>query len=162
MNTRDLVAEVVGLLDPPDGMVVEIADDMPTLSTNKAALQTVLANLIGNAVKHHDRDNGRITVSAQRRNGRADFSITDDGPGIPVRACNRIFDMFQTLDAGNQKPGSGIGLAIVKRLVERHDGTVEAMPASATSERGTTFRFTWATLRTEPGAEPAGPGAPAR
>ena len=162
VNTRDLVVEAVGLLDPPDGMVVEIADDMPMLSTNKAALQTVFANLIGNAVKHHDRDHGRITVSARWRNGAAEFSITDDGPGIPVRARNRIFDMFQTLDAGSQKPGSGIGLAIVKRLVERHDGIVEAMAASETSERGTTFRFTWTTPRAERGAEPADRGHEAR
>ena len=86
-------------------------------------------------------------VSAGWRSGVAEFSVTDDGPGIPARARNRIFDMFQTLDAGNQKPGSGIGLAIVKRLVETHDGIIEAMPASDASERGTTFRFTWSTPR---------------
>ena len=143
-DTRELVIETVGLVDPPEGFVVEIDGSLPVLTTSRVALQTVFANLIGNALKHHDRDHGRIVVSADQDGGMTEFAVADDGPGIPSHARDRVFDIFQTLDANATKPGSGIGLAIVKRLVETHGGTVGAeRPSDA--DRGTIFRFTWAT-----------------
>ena len=147
-DTRALVSETVGLVDPPTGFVVEIDDGLPVLTTSRAALQTVFANLIGNALKHHDRDQGRIVVAAGSNGGMIEFAVADDGPGIPPHARDRIFDIFQTLDAKAANPGSGIGLAIVKRLVESHGGTIDAEPPPD-SDRGTIFRFTWTTSTRE-------------
>ena len=142
-HTGALVTETAGLVDPPEGFVINVDNDMPLLTTSRVALQTVFANLIGNALKHHDRDHGRIRVSAGEQGSLTEFTIMDDGPGIPEHARDRIFDIFQTLDAKVVKPGSGIGLAIVKRLVETHGGTIDAEPPPE-SDRGAIFRFTWA------------------
>ncbi len=143
VDTKELLIEVVGLLDPPSGFMVQIGDNMPVILTTKAAIQTVFLNLIGNALKHHDREQGEIRVKGRHvLDGIVEFTVSDDGPGIPDYARERIFDIFQTLDQGDGKSVSGIGLAIVKRLVESHSGSVTVTPTENGS-RGAIFRFTW-------------------
>ncbi len=140
VQTGPLVRSVVEILTPPAGFVVHVADNMPRLTTYKTPLELVFRNLIDNAIKHHDRADGRIEVSASVQGRLVEFTIRDDGPGIPAEYHERIFRMFQTLKPRDEVEGSGIGLAVVKKVVERQGGQVAV---ESHSGRGTVFRFTW-------------------
>jgi signal transduction histidine kinase len=141
VNIADLVHEIQVMLAPPVGFVVDYESGVQVLRTERITLQMVLENLIGNALKHHDRATGRVVVSMRMVDGLAEFRVTDDGPGIPPQFHARIFQMFQTLQSRDTLEASGLGLAIVKRHVETHEGKiwVESDPA----QRGSCFAFTW-------------------
>jgi PAS domain S-box-containing protein len=136
-----LVREIALMLSPPPGFVVTCVGPMPPIRTHRAPIRVVLENLIGNGLKHHDRTDGRITVSMHPVNGVMEFRITDDGPGIEPRFHDRIFVIFQTLESRDDVEASGIGLAIVKRQVEGHGGRIRV--ESSPPARGTAFVFTW-------------------
>jgi signal transduction histidine kinase len=103
-------------------------------------LQQVFQNLLSNAVKHHDRAEGRIHVGVQASAGWYEFSVADDGPGIAPKYHDKVWMIFQTLEARDKVENTGVGLALVKKIVEGQGGTV-----GVTSEEGggATFRFTW-------------------
>ena len=137
--TKALVQDTIDLVAPPTGFVFTLDGRFPTVHASRAPLEVVFRNLIGNAIKHHHKPSGHITVSARSRGGWAEFAITDDGPGIEPAFRERVFGLFQTLRPRDEVEGSGMGLAIVRKTVEAQGGTVmiESDP------RGTTFRFTW-------------------
>tara|TARA_R110000868_G_scaffold29080_1_gene108307 strand:- start:913 stop:3069 length:2157 start_codon:yes stop_codon:yes gene_type:complete len=150
VETGPLVSEVVEMLGDPDTVHVAIPENMPRMRTSATALQQVFRNLIGNAVKHHDGDEARIRIDCRDLGATVEFSVIDDGPGIPERYHDRIFQMFQTLKRRDELEGSGLGLAMVRKLVQTHGGEIEVV--SREGERGSVFRFTWATCET-PAAE---------
>lgn len=141
VDIRRVVSDIADYISPPPGFSLECRGDMPELATHRAALEQVLRNLISNAVKHHDRPDGRVAVSCHDCGDSLEFSVTDDGPGIPPEYHESIFKMFQTLKSRDQVEGSGMGLAIVKKAVERHGGTIRV--ESDPTRRGTAFVFTW-------------------
>lgn len=138
-----LVADTIELLDPPEGMRVEAVGEMPTLTTYQAPLQQALFNLIGNAIKHHPGPTGAVTVSCEARGDHYRFSVEDDGAGIPAEYAERVFEMFQTLKPRDELEGSGMGLAIVNRIVQWQGGRIWFEPAGGGT--GTAFRFEWLT-----------------
>jgi signal transduction histidine kinase len=135
---------VVELLSPPAEFTIHIQEPMPVLHTARTPLEVVFRNLIGNAVKHHHRTDGRIEIQARAlaEEGMTEFSVSDDGPGIAPEFHERIFQMFQTLRPRDEVEGSGMGLAIVKKHVENRGGRIEV---DSEPGQGTTFRFTWRT-----------------
>jgi PAS domain S-box-containing protein len=136
-----VVQEIVSVLSPPSGFTIGCEGEMPPLHTHRASILVVLQNLIGNAIGHHDRTEGHVTVSMRLDNGVAEFRVGDDGPGIAPRFHERIFVIFQTLASRDDVESSGIGLAIVKKRVEGHGGRIRV--ESEPPIRGTTFIFTW-------------------
>jgi signal transduction histidine kinase len=140
IDTGALVNEVVALIRVPSQFTVSVAPDMPKLHTPQAPLQHVLLNLIDNAIKHHDRHDGRVEVSARVDGAMVEFTVADDGPGIAPQFHERIFGMFQTLKPRDQVEGAGIGLAIVKKTVENQGGTISV---ESEVDSGAQFRFTW-------------------
>ncbi|MGF1479621.1 MAG: PAS domain S-box protein [Cyanophyceae cyanobacterium] len=134
-----LLNDVIDSLSPPQEFTILI-EEMPTLKTRRLPLQQVFANLISNAVKHHDRSTGTIRISGQEQGSLYEFAVSDDGPGIAPEYQEKVFAIFQTLEARDKTENTGIGLSIVKKIVENQGGTVQL-----TSElgKGTTFRFTW-------------------
>jgi PAS domain S-box-containing protein len=141
IDVAEMVSEIVALLAPPPGFVVSCEGPMPAIRTHRVPLRAVLENLIANGVKHHDRAEGRISVSMRLEDGVAEFRVNDDGPGIAPRFHERIFVIFQTLASRDDVESSGIGLAIVKKRIENHGGRIWV--ESAPPIRGTTFAFTW-------------------
>jgi PAS domain S-box-containing protein len=135
-----LVQDIAGVLSPPPGFAVIVEPPVPVLHTPRASLELVLRNLIGNAIKHHHRTYGEICVRAVERGEMVEISVQDDGPGIAPAYHARIFEMFQTLQSRDKTEGSGMGLAIVKKLVEGNGGTIAV---ESQVGKGTTFRFTW-------------------
>lgn len=136
----DLLTEVIDSLAPPDSFTVNVAPNMPTLMTKRMPLRQVFANLIGNGVKHHERDDGQMQISVQDQGDWVEFAVADDGPGIDPQYHQKIFAIFQTLQARDTKENTGVGLAIVKKIVETEGGSIRVESAEGA---GATFYFTW-------------------
>ncbi|WP_245337758.1 sensor histidine kinase [Methylobacterium radiotolerans] len=142
VDTRALVGELAVLVSPPEGFTISADASLPTIHAPRAPLTQALQNLIGNAIKHHDRPaQGHIRVEAKPSGGAVEFVVTDDGPGIPEQFRERVFGMFQTLKPRDEVEGSGMGLAIVRKLVDRQGGKVWL--ADGSDGRGLTVHFTW-------------------
>ena len=128
VDTEALARDVGFMLAPPQGFVLDIHGPLPRLYAERVPLETVLRNLIGNAIKHHDRPQaGWVRISAEDKGDWVEFSVTDNGPGIDPQHHERIFQVFQTLRPRDQVEGSGIGLAVVKKTVENQGGRVEVI-----------------------------------
>jgi PAS domain S-box-containing protein len=140
VDVRKLVDEVIDLLAPPSSVTLDVADDLPTIESERLPLQQVFQNLIGNAIKYTLRPDARIAISARDAGERWEFAVQDNGPGIAPEYHSKIFGLFQTLEARDKVEATGIGLSIVQKTVDSRGGAihVESEPGS-----GTTFRFTW-------------------
>ncbi|MGB3200041.1 MAG: PAS domain S-box protein [Nodosilinea sp.] len=147
VNLNDLLTDVVDSLDPPQSFLVDFPTDLPTLYSHKTALGQVFANLINNAIKHHHRDRGTVQVSWRDRGNWLEFAVTDDGPGIDPQYHQKVFTIFQTLKARDDFESTGVGLAVVKKIVETEKGRVWIISAVG---RGTTVCFTWPFTKTLP------------
>lgn len=135
-----LLADIIELSAAPEGARIEIGEGMPTLRTERVPLQQVLMNLIGNALKHAKRSDPQVRIGVQDAGDRVEFSITDNGPGIAPEYHERIWGIFQTLEPRDTVEGTGIGLAVVKKIVESKRGHVGL---DSREGAGATFRFTW-------------------
>ena len=141
VHLGEMLAELVGFLDRPDGLEIEIAPDMPTLVARRLRLEQVFQNLISNAIKyHHQPEQGHVWIRAVERDHEIELSIADDGPGIEPKYHARIFQMFQTLRPRDEVESTGLGLSLVTKLVEEEGGTVWV---DSDRGRGATFSFTW-------------------
>lgn len=121
-------------------MVFDVQPDLPRVQSEKVPLQQVFQNLIGNAVKHAHSTAPTIYVSAHDDGDFIEFIVTDNGRGIAPEFHDRIWGIFQTLDARDKVEGTGIGLALVKKVVESRDGRVWVESADGA---GASFHFTW-------------------
>lgn len=140
VDLNQLIPEVVDMVSPPAGFYVNIDSNMPELYTERVQLHQVFLNLISNAIKYHDRNEGRIDITFRESDSFYTFSVADDGPGIEPEYHERIFVIFQTLKERDAVESTGVGLAIVKKIVERHGGNIWV---ASTPGQGATFSFTW-------------------
>ncbi len=142
IDTGALVDAITADLELPQGFQVRRAETMPRITGPRTPLETVLRNLIANAAKHHDRDRGLVTVTGAVDGAWVRFRVTDDGPGIDPQYREHVFKLFTTLKPRDTVEGSGMGLAIVKRIVKRFGGAIR-LTAPEDGARGTVAAFTW-------------------
>ena len=140
IQPSELIAEAIEMLSPPQTFQLSVDENIPALNTQKLLLQQVFSNLIGNAIKYHDRTDGKVWVKAKDQGEAIAFSVIDDGPGIAEEHYDCIFGVFQTLASRDSVESTGIGLSIVKKLVEQQGGTISVQ---STLGEGSTFTFTW-------------------
>ena len=119
------------MFDGPDVMVL----------LESTAFRQILANLFVNAQRHHDRPKGMISVRARTDPGSLTVEVEDDGPGIPLKYQQKVFELFQTLRPRDDLEGSGLGLAIIRKLIDRQEGEITLI-SNPDERRGTLFRIT--------------------
>ncbi|MFG0317840.1 MAG: ATP-binding protein [Planctomycetota bacterium JB042] len=141
LDVTAVATEMVQLLGVPDGFRVEVVGEPTPVCSARLPLEQIVSNLVGNSIKHHDRDSGSVRVSVAREGGWVRIDVEDDGPGIPEEHHARVFEMFKTLKRRDDVEGSGIGLSLVQRLVNRYGGRVSIY--SKDGERGTRVGVTW-------------------
>jgi PAS domain S-box-containing protein len=135
----DEALEEVGIGHGRPGVEV-VVGDLPVLRADAALLRQVFVNLLGNAVKFsRERDPAVIEVGCRRADGKQVWYVRDNGIGFDMRHAPKVFDVFQRLESAEVYEGTGIGLAIVDRIVRRHGGRIWVDSAP---DRGTTFCFT--------------------
>ncbi|ADE13053.1 sensor histidine kinase [Sideroxydans lithotrophicus] len=134
-----LVPEVIDLLAPPANIAVTIEDPLPTVMAEPTRIQQLFQNLLSNAIKYMDKPEGRIRINCCAEGKQWKFSVSDNGPGIKQQHFEKIFQLFQTLAPRDRVESSGVGLALVKKIVEMYGGTIWV--ESVVGE-GSTFFFT--------------------
>jgi PAS domain S-box-containing protein len=137
---RKLLTDVVDLVSPQPPQAIVIGPDMPVLLSERIALQQVFLNLITNSLKHAGRPDARVEVTVRDAGERWEFRVADNGPGIAPEFHERVWGIFQTLQARDKVESTGIGLAIVKKVVEARGGRAWV---ESTEGEGATFCFTW-------------------
>jgi light-regulated signal transduction histidine kinase (bacteriophytochrome) len=120
--------------------VVEVTHDpLPTAMADELQMVQLFQNLIGNAIKFRNKENPQVHVSARQEGNEWVFSVRDNGIGIDPQFHDRIFVLFQRLHGREEYPGTGIGLTVSKKIVERHGGRIWL---ESEQGKGTTFYFT--------------------
>ncbi len=135
-----LVAEISEMLDVPEGFEIIADPSLEGIMIPRMPLQQVFHNLVSNSIKHHDRKQGTVRIAVYREGAEFHFTVGDDGPGIPPEYHERVFEMFQTLRPRDEVEGSGMGLALVRKIINRAGGVVTLKSGAG---RGAIFSFTW-------------------
>jgi len=123
-----------------DNLALVTNMDLPVLNIDETQIVRVFQNLIENAIKYKKKTElPKIHISCKKKNNMYEFSVADNGLGIEMQYHDRIFIIFQRLHTKNEYPGTGIGLSVSKRIIERHGGTIWF---ESKKGEGTTFYFT--------------------
>ncbi len=139
INVEALVTETISKIDPPEHIDIVIKDQLPLVVSERLRLMQVFQHLIGNGVKYMDKPKGRIEVGCSDEGAYWQFYVSDNGPGIGEKYHKKIFRMFQTLTPRDELESTGIGLAVVKKIVELFGGKVWL---ESVEGKGTKFVFT--------------------
>ena len=134
-----LLRDVAELVVPPE-FTLRVSPDMPVLVTDRLGLGQVFTNLLSNAVKYHQRGAGHLEVTCRDTGSSYEFRVQDDGPGIAPEYHQKIFLLFQTLRDRHTAESTGIGLSIVQKIIDEHQGTIRV---ESTPSQGAGFIFTW-------------------
>lgn len=150
INGKELIKEIIVLLNPPTHFTINTGETLSSAQIVKFPAQQILYNLMDNAIKHHQGGNGVINLHFEESETEYIFEVSDNGPGIDARYHHKIFEMFQTLQPKGKSKGRGMGLAIVRKLINTHGGSIrlESEPG-----HGARFHFTLPKMRTTPGGE---------
>lgn len=139
VDVNAVVQEALAMLAPPSHIRVEVTPDLPTIRAERTRILQLFQNLLSNAIKYLDKPQGLIRVGCVGHDREWEFTVSDNGPGIEPRHFKRIFQLFQTLAPKDRVESTGVGLALVKKIVELYGGRVwiESQPGA-----GSTFFFT--------------------
>ncbi|MCX5747144.1 MAG: ATP-binding protein [Proteobacteria bacterium] len=139
VDLDEVVRNVIDLLAPPPHVRVDIATPLPRVVIEPFKAQQLFQNLLSNALKYMDKPEGQIVVRCTDDGDHWTFAVSDNGPGIEARYFERIFQLFQTLAPRDRVEGTGVGLALVKKIVELEGGMIWV---ESTVGVGTAFHFT--------------------
>ncbi len=134
-----VISEIIEEIKPPENIKIKIDNELPTLKCDKTHIVQIFQNLLTNAIKFTDKPNGQIKIGFTQQDDTWKFSVSDNGTGIDEKYFDKIFKMFQTLSQQDKCESSGIGLAIVKKIIELNDGEIWV---ESESGKGSTFFFT--------------------
>ena len=140
----EMLEDVISTLSPPENIEIRIERHMPVIFCEKTRVQQLFQNLMSNAIKFMDKAEGLIRVGCTWTGETWEFYVADNGPGIEEVYFKKIFQMFQTLNNRDEFESTGVGLSIVKKVVEIYGGEIKV--ESHVGE-GTSFRFTLPKIR---------------
>ncbi len=139
-DSQDLLEEIIELLNINMDCEINLPEENIEMHANRAALEQIILNLVGNSLKYNDKKKIKIDIEWTEKSGFYHFSIADNGMGIPKNKLELIFELFVTtgkLDRNGRK-GNGIGLSTVKKLITKLGGEIEVFSELG---KGTTFKF---------------------
>ncbi len=139
IDVQSFVKDIISNLAPPAHFNVEIDPNLPVIQAEKIALDQVFSNFISNAIKYNNNPKPEIQVTGKDLGKEYQFGIVDNGPGIPPEFHEKVFMIFQTLQARDTVESTGVGLAIVKKIVEEKGGRVWI---ESEAGKGSAFYFT--------------------
>lgn len=140
VEVKSLLVGILSTHAKNQNIEFSISEGMPRLFTSPLALERVFSELVGNAVKFSNKETVKIEFAAHKSNDKWQFSVKDNGPGIGNEFKEKVFVIFQTLEARDTFESTGAGLAIARKLVHEANGEIWI---STDQEHGTTFHFTW-------------------
>lgn len=153
ISGKEVLNDAMLLADIPEGFCVTVSPVFSEIQLEIMPLKQIFANLINNAIKHHDKTTGNIDIGVTTQEGKYVFTVADDGPGIAPEFHDQVFKMFKTLKPRDQVEGSGMGLAMIEKHIH-HFG--EEISLASDLGQGCTFRFTWPKAQ-EPAVQDASP-----
>jgi signal transduction histidine kinase len=149
-DVKNLVEETLEMIGKPENVCLNVSNELPVIVSDKIRLSQVFSNLIENAIKYNDKEEKKVDVYSNATPDGWIFSVKDNGPGIEKQYHERIFVIFQTLNRRDAVESTGVGLAIVKKIIEDQGGKiwVDSVPGE-----GAEFKFFWprAKKQQEPG-----------
>lgn len=140
VDLHQLINDITTTTNTRPNVKFILPSNLPKIITERVALEQILANFISNAVKYNDSENPVVEIGFKDLDTAWEFSVKDNGPGIPEDYHDKIFVIFQTLQARDKIESTGVGLAIVKKLIEDKGGKIHLDSAPG---KGSTFSFTW-------------------
>lgn len=141
VDLRELVESSASVVAPA-GAALQFSGTFGQVSVCRAPLEQTVRNLVDNAFKHHDRQNGQVRIDCKVVDGNLRLVVADDGPGISPEHHDAVFGMFRTLQPRDKVEGSGMGLAILKKQIESYGGSI-TLESDPEARRGTTFTVIW-------------------
>ena len=139
VNLNELVSDVITLLAVPDHIHISVENPLPSLVLEKVRISQVFQNLLHNALSYMDKPEGYIRISCAEDDEFWTFCVRDNGPGIASQYHEKIFQIFQTLTPRDERESTGIGLALVQKIIELHQGRIWI---ESEEEQGSAFYFT--------------------
>ena len=146
IDLNTIVSNLIKVLDPPSTIHITIESRLPVVVGESTYITQIFQNLLSNAIRYIDKPQGYIRIDCESTEREWRFSITDNGPGIDEKYFDKIFQIFQTLGMRKDVDSTGIGLALVKRIVEKWGGKIWV---ESTIGHGSTFFFTIPKIRSE-------------
>jgi PAS domain S-box-containing protein len=124
VDLNSLVNTIIEKIKPPKGIKINIDAELPTITFEKERIEQVFEHLLKNAVQFMKKETGKISIDCTEEEGKWKFNVTDTGPGIAKKYHDQIFEMFKTLQSRDDLETSGIGLTIVKKIIEMNEGKI--------------------------------------
>lgn len=140
IETKTFINEIIGLLHPPKNAIINLIGDWPTIETDPIRFHQVVSNLLSNAIKYNNKEQIIINIGCQCKGDFNEFYIEDNGNGIEKEYHQKIFHLFQTLESNQENASTGIGLSIVKNIIEEMGGSINL---DSKINIGSTFKFCW-------------------
>ena len=141
LELKGLVSDQFSLIDKPEAFTCISSNSY--LLIPRVPFEIIIRNILSNAVKHHDKDKGIIEIKFNKTDKNQIITVSDDGPGIPPEMHNKVLEMFQTLKPRDDVEGSGMGLALAKRIINHYNGDLSI---ESDGVRGTSFIISWPLL----------------
>ncbi|MDH5475021.1 MAG: ATP-binding protein, partial [Cyclobacteriaceae bacterium] len=140
IDLNEIIQLTLDLISPPDHINIQIIGELPTIEEDDVAIQQLFQNLLTNAIKFNDKPKGEIKIGYSDNETFHEFYISDNGSGINERDFEKIFTIFQVAHTIDNIESTGIGLSIVKKIIEALDGEIRV---ESELKKGTTFIFSW-------------------
>ena len=124
VDLNHLLTDIIDMLAPPENITITVENKLPVIECEQTRITQVFQNLLSNAIKYMDKPEGWIKIGCIEECGCWKFSISDNGPGIEEKYFDKIFQIFQTLSPRDEYESTGIGLTVIKKIIELYGGRI--------------------------------------
>lgn len=138
VDVKSIVKRALDFLSPPAMYKISYSEDLPIIMADAIRVEQIFQNLLDNSIKYMDKEQGIISINYIKQDEFIEFLVSDNGPGIDAKYHDKIFQIFQTLSPRDEIESTGIGLTLVKKIVENYGGKITV---ESEIKQGTTFRI---------------------